>query len=109
MQLPMYDIILGAYWLEEQGPMWIDWKGKVMEFNSSGKEVILTGVKDNTQCPEVSDKWLKWLLKKNVSSHWVELHQRAQMVLMMPYDNVSTTPHLIKGLLDKFKDLFAEP
>jgi hypothetical protein len=59
MQLPMYDIILGAYWLEEQGPMWIDWKGKVMEFNSSGKEVILTGVKDNTQCPEVSDKWLK--------------------------------------------------
>jgi hypothetical protein len=52
---------------------------------------------------------LKWLLKKNVSSHWAELHQRAQMVLMMPYDNVSTTPHLIKGLLDKFKDLFAEP
>jgi hypothetical protein len=32
MNLPMYDIILDADWLEEQGPMWIDWKQKIMKF-----------------------------------------------------------------------------
>jgi hypothetical protein len=51
--------------------MWIDWKGNVMKFTSSIKEITLTGVKDIiTQCPEVvSDKGLKWLLKKNAISH----------------------------------------
>jgi hypothetical protein len=32
MKLPMYDIILGAGWLKEQGPMRIDWKQKIMRF-----------------------------------------------------------------------------
>jgi hypothetical protein len=60
MDLPMYDIILGADWLEEQRPMWIDWKSKVMKFTSAGKEITLTGVRDNiTQCPELTDRGLK--------------------------------------------------
>jgi hypothetical protein len=110
MQLPMYDIILGAGCLMEHGPMWVDWKGKVMKLSSSGKEVILIGVKDNIiQCPKVSDKGLKGLLKKNAISHWVVLHQGSQIVLMMQENNASTTPHLIRELLDKFKDLFSEP
>jgi hypothetical protein len=70
MQLPMYDIILGAEWLEEQGGMWIDWKQKIMKFQWEDKEVILSGVRDNiTVCPAVSDKRLKGLLKKNAISH----------------------------------------
>jgi hypothetical protein len=45
------------------------------KFTSTGKEITLTGVKDNiTQCPKVSDNGLKGLLKKNAISHWVELH-----------------------------------
>jgi hypothetical protein len=36
IDLPIYDIILGADWLEEQGPMWIDWKKKIMKFQSGG-------------------------------------------------------------------------
>jgi hypothetical protein len=43
MNLPMYDIILGADWMEEQGPMWIDWKQKVMKFQSCGREITLIG------------------------------------------------------------------
>jgi hypothetical protein len=44
----MYDIILGADWLEDQGSMWIDWKNKVMKFQLGDKEIILTGVRDNS-------------------------------------------------------------
>jgi hypothetical protein len=41
-----------------------------MKFNSSSTKVTLTWVKDNiTQCPEVSGKGLKELLKKNAISH----------------------------------------
>jgi hypothetical protein len=110
MQLPMYDIILGVDWLEDQGPMWIDWKGKCMKFDSTGIVVTLTGVKDiATQCLEVSDKGLKGLLKKNAISHWVELHQENQSLFMVSEVVAASTPHLIKGVLDRFKDLFVEP
>jgi hypothetical protein len=43
MQLPMCDIILGADSLEEQGTLWIDWKQKIMTFESVGKEITLSG------------------------------------------------------------------
>jgi hypothetical protein len=110
MQLPTYDIILGVDWLEEQGSMWIDWKVKCMKFNSAGIEVTLTGVKDIiTQCPEVLDKGLKGLLKKNAISHWVELHQDTHSVLMVQEVDAASTPPLIKEVLDSFKDLFVKP
>jgi hypothetical protein len=90
--------------------MWIDWKGKVMKLNSSGKEVILTGIKDNiAQCPVVSDKGFRGLLKKNVISHWVEVHQEDQMSFMVSGGDDDTTPILVKELLGEFKELFAEP
>jgi hypothetical protein len=74
MNLPMYDIILGADWLEEQGPMWIDWKQKIMKFQAGDREVTLIRVKDNTSvCPLISETKLKGLLRKNAMSHWVEL------------------------------------
>jgi hypothetical protein len=70
MQLPMYDIILGADWLEDQGSVWIDWKNKVMKFQLGDKEIILIGVRDNTiDCPAISNKGVK----RNDISHWIEV------------------------------------
>jgi hypothetical protein len=49
------------------------------------------------------------LLKKNAIFHWVELHQGTESLLVMQNSADSATPQPIKELLDKFKDLFAEP
>jgi hypothetical protein len=81
-----------------------------MKFTSAGREITLTGVRDNiTQCPEVADKGLKWLLKKNAISHWVEQHQGTELVLMMPNAADSAAPLPVQELLSKFKDSFPEP
>jgi hypothetical protein len=110
MNLHVYDIILGADWLEEQGPMWIDWKIKVMKFTSAGREITMIGVRDNiTQCPELVDKGLKGLLKKNIICHWVELHHGTESVLALQNTANIDVPVPVQELLLKFKDLFAKP
>jgi hypothetical protein len=56
----------------------------------------------------VLEKGLKGLLKKNAIFHWVELHQEDQAFMVSDGDE-ATIYHLIKELLEGFKDLFAEP
>jgi hypothetical protein len=110
MNLPMYDIILGADWLEEQGPMWIDWKSKIMKFQAGGKKVTLTGVKDNTSiCPLVSETKLKGLLRKNVVSHWVELSVISDVEQPHPRAGSGNIPKAVQDLLEEFHFLFDVP
>jgi hypothetical protein len=74
LQLPVYDMILGVDWLEDQGLMWIDWKQQMMKFKYQDREVTLTGVRDVTShCPVVSGRGLKGLLRQSAITHLVEL------------------------------------
>jgi hypothetical protein len=113
MQLPIYDIILGADWLEEQGSMWIDWKNKVMKFHLDDREIILTGVRDTTVArPAILGKGLKWLLKRKAISHCIELslpsRQEKHCEVIFMADSIQIPPE-VQDLLGQFKEIFAEP
>jgi hypothetical protein len=112
-QLPMYDIILGADYLEDNGPMWIDWKQKIMKFKLAGKKITLCGVKDDTSsCHVVSERGLKDLLNRSAITHLVELSVCAALVDTQELLTVSTEVHIplpVQELLQTYKDLFAPP
>lgn len=59
-------MILGADWLEECSPMWIDWKQKLMRFTYKGREVPLQKIVDYTfVCSRISSRGLKGLLRRS--------------------------------------------
>jgi hypothetical protein len=112
MQLPIYDVILGADWLQEQGSMWIDWKNKVMKFQLDDREIILTRVRDTTvACPAISGNGLKGLLKRNAISHCIELslpsQQEKHYEVIFMTDSMQIPPE-VQDLLGQFKEIFAE-
>jgi hypothetical protein len=39
-----YDIVVGMDWLQDCGPMWVDWTEKQLQFQPTGELILLTGV-----------------------------------------------------------------
>ena len=44
LPLGCYDMIVGMDWLEQCGPMWVDWTLKTLQFNHKGRDIVLTGI-----------------------------------------------------------------
>lgn len=81
-----YDLILGAYWLEDHSPMWFHWKKKYMKFTKGNRRILLQGVRDElTTCSQVPGYKLKELLKKGAVTHIPEL----QHVQSLPQSSIA--------------------
>lgn len=112
--LGCYDLILGADWLEEHSPMWVHWGDKVMKFDHAGKRITLTGITDDiSQCPPVSARGLKGMLKRRAVAHCIEL---GTATLSMPASDSlvaqiieTEIPAEIQEVLQQYQHLFEEP
>ena len=73
LPLQCYDMILGADWLEESSPMWVNWKQKVMKFTHQGTRIKLCGVSNTTtKCSAISLGKLKGMIRRGAITHCIQ-------------------------------------
>uniref|UniRef100_A0A8R7QJL4 Uncharacterized protein n=1 Tax=Triticum urartu TaxID=4572 RepID=A0A8R7QJL4_TRIUA len=105
LSLGCYDMVVGMDWLEQCGPMWVDWTNKTLQFIHEGKEVLLTGIQLGLQSvPEVSAAQLKAMEAEGDILHFVTL------CAMAPEEtNKEKLPTEVQTVLDDFQVVFTEP
>jgi hypothetical protein len=107
LQLGVYDGVLGMDWLEGQGNMNCNWKGKAISFHHLGDWITLQGI--------LPDK-VKPLEQVDVHSLNI-LHANNEIWAMVVVDNLipgsatssQPVPTVITSILTEYAYVFAEP
>ncbi|XP_040244116.3 uncharacterized protein [Aegilops tauschii subsp. strangulata] len=105
LALGTYDAILGMDWLEHHSPMTVDWRAKLLEFQSPLGTVKLQGHDSElSTCLLINAVQLQSLCKNKAVSHIVHL---------CPISEDQTEgqhiPECLQPILDDFVDVFGEP
>lgn len=105
LSLGCYDMVVGMDWLEQCGPMWVDWTNKILQFKHQDKDISLTGIQPKlTSVPQVSVAQLRAMEAADDILHFVTVCAKAP--------NMSDTekiPDEVQALLDEFAVVFQEP
>jgi hypothetical protein len=123
--LKNYDMILGADWLADHGPMWIHWRKQKLRVPHKGRRILLQGIQDDvTKCSRVSAHKLKGLLKRKAVVQCVELISvvptKFEDICALSSGNSNSTPvnndslgsdipQEVKVVVHQFSELFHEP
>lgn len=108
LPLGCYDMVVGMDWLEQCGPMWIDWVAKRLQFQHQGQTILLTGVQSVTsKVDPISFDQLQMLEHNNSVAHVVVL----SVLEDRESDQTEQTgvPVEVEELLSRFHLVFEEP
>lgn len=104
LSLGCYDMVAGMDWLQQCGPMWVDWEHKTLQFQHEGEWIQLTGVQPkSTAVAQISAQQL---------IEWEEQNAIAHVVLLCSISPTATdTQELpeIAALLDEFQLVLQNP
>lgn len=105
LSLGCFDIVVGMDWLEQCGPMWIDWANKLLQFQHKGEGVLLTGIQPQLKTvPQVSGVQLKVMEDVVDVLHFVVL-----CAITPTAPAADQVPPEVQTLLDEFQVVFMEP
>lgn len=102
--LGCYDMVVGMDWLEQCGPMLVDWAAKTLQFDHEGRQVVLQGLQAKTsQVQQVDMAQLLALESNNSIAHIVVLYSAEQS------EGEDPIPAELQQIVDAFPEVFAEP
>ena len=95
------DIVLGAEWLRNMGPILMDFKELTMQFIQKGQQYKFQGITTNS-LEIISSHCMENLLKKGHFNIISQLHSiHATETLSVPPD--------LQSILSKYQDIFSTP
>jgi hypothetical protein len=113
LDLPCYDMILGADWLEDHSPMWVHWRKRWMRFTHNQRRVHLQGIREDSKpCRPVTAAKLHGLLRRGAIVDCIQVqpvHQEAELNLLSVDTAFESVPIEVQELLHEFDSLFKEP
>lgn len=99
-----YDMVVGMDWLEQCGPMLVDWTAKQLQFQKEGQTVILQGLQAKPQQVEPATmEELLFMEQSNSIAHVVAICITDKQGVDEP------VPAVIQHILDSFQVVFEEP
>lgn len=97
-------MVVGMDWLEQCGPMLVDWAAKTLQFDHEGRQVVLQGLQAKTsQVQQVDMAQLLALESNNSIAHIVVLYSAEQS------EGEDPIPAELQQIVDAFPEVFAEP
>lgn len=107
LQLGCYDMVVGMDWLQQCGPMWVDWKQKILQFWHNNELIELRGVvPTTTKVAQVSAEQLSAMEEGEEIAHIILLRTVEQATTG---DSQEQAPAPIMELIEEFSQVFAEP
>lgn len=105
LPLGTYDAILGMDWLEENSPMFVDWRAKRIEIHAANATICLQGHDaQSTVRHTISSLHLQSLINNEAVTHVIFLHS-----VTSEEELLQAIPDCIRHVLLQFEDVFGEP